>query len=115
MDVKGDVLVLAGDIGYLGDVNYSEHPFWDWASENYQQVIVALGNHEFYKFYDLASMQDGLVGEIRPNVHYYYRWLVSKTLISLFQPFGLILIQLMPFSMSVVLPTFIGFSMERTC
>ena len=72
MDVKGDVLVLAGDIGYLGDANYSEHPFWDWASENYQQVIVALGNHEFYKFYDLASMQDGLVGEVRHNVYYYY-------------------------------------------
>ena len=72
MDVKGDVLVLAGDIGYLGDANYSEHPFWDWASENYQQVIVALGNHEFYKFYDLASMKDGLVGEVRHNVHYYY-------------------------------------------
>ena len=76
MDVKGDVLVLAGDIGYLGDANYSEHPFWDWASENYQQVIVALGNHEFYKFYDLASMQDGLVGVVRHNVHYYYNTVI---------------------------------------
>ena len=72
MEVIGDILVLAGDIGYLGDDNYCRHPFWDWASENYQQVIVALGNHEFYKFYDLSSMRDGLVGEIRPNVHFYY-------------------------------------------
>ena len=23
----GDVLILAGDIGYLGDENYSRHPF----------------------------------------------------------------------------------------
>ena len=72
MDVRGDILVLAGDIGYLGDENYRTHPFWDWASENYSQVIVALGNHEFYKFYNLSTMHDGLVGEIRPNIHYYY-------------------------------------------
>lgn len=72
LKVCGDILVLAGDNGYLGDDNYSAHPFWDWASENYQQVLVALGNHEFYKYYDLSTMQDGLVGEIRPNVHYYY-------------------------------------------
>ncbi len=26
----GDILVLAGDIGYLGDENYNRHPFWDW-------------------------------------------------------------------------------------
>ena len=72
MDVKGDILVLAGDTGYLGDDMYSVHPFWNWASENFEQVMVALGNHEFYKYYDLKTMQDGLVGEIRPNVHYYY-------------------------------------------
>ena len=76
MNVRGDILVLAGDIGYLGDDNYQTHPFWDWASENYQQVIVALGNHEFYKFYDLSSMHDGLIGEIRPNIHYYYNVVV---------------------------------------
>lgn len=76
MEVLGDILVLAGDTGYLGDDIYSTHPFWDWASENYQQVIVALGNHEFYKFYNLASMHDGLVGEIRPNVHYYYNGVI---------------------------------------
>lgn len=76
MNVRGDILVLAGDIGYLGDDNYQTHPFWDWASKNYQQVIVALGNHEFYKFYDLSSMHNGLIGEIRPNIHYYYNAVV---------------------------------------
>lgn len=44
LQVTGDILVLAGDIGYLGDENYSKHPFWDWASENYQQVIACMGN-----------------------------------------------------------------------
>lgn len=31
LQATGDILVLAGDIGYLGDENYSKHPFWDWA------------------------------------------------------------------------------------
>ena len=76
LQITGDILVLAGDIGYLGDQNYRNHPFWDWASENYNQVLVVLGNHEFYKYYDLSTMTDGLIGEIRPNVHYYYNKVV---------------------------------------
>jgi len=69
-------LLLAGDIGYLGDQNYQNHPFWDWVSENYNQILVVLGNHEFYQYYDLSTMHEGLVGEIRPNVHYYYNKVV---------------------------------------
>ncbi len=74
---SGDILVLAGDIGYLGDDNYSKHPFWDWVSENYQQVLVVPGNHEFYKGYDLANIPDGHIGEIRNNVHWYYNTVVT--------------------------------------
>lgn len=69
---SGDILILAGDTGYLGDEIFSVHPFWDWAADNYEQVIVCLGNHEFYKYYDLASLKDGTIGTIRSNVHYYY-------------------------------------------
>lgn len=76
LQVTGDILVLAGDIGYLGDDNYTKHPFWDWASENYQQVIAGMGNHEFYKFYDIAKLNDGYCLEIRPNVHSYYNAVV---------------------------------------
>ena len=72
LQVAGDVLLLAGDIGYLGDENYSKHPFWDWASENYRQVIACMGNHEFYKFYDIAALKDGMDVAIRENVHSYY-------------------------------------------
>ncbi len=68
----GDILILAGDIGYLNDDNYSKHPFWDWVSINYRQVIVAVGNHELYKYYDLAKMPQGLVCSIRDNVKCYY-------------------------------------------
>lgn len=76
LQVSGDILILAGDIGYLGDQNYQNHPFWDWASDNYQKVLVVLGNHEFYKYYDLSAIDDGTIGEIRPNVHYYYNKVV---------------------------------------
>ena len=76
LKVTGDVLVLAGDIGYLGDENYAKHPFWDWASENYKEVICCMGNHEFYKFFDLATLSDGYCLEIRHNVHSYYNAVV---------------------------------------
>lgn len=59
LPVTGDILVLAGDIGYLGDENYIKHPFWDWVSENYRQVIICMGNHEFYKYYDIATLANG--------------------------------------------------------
>ena len=75
--VTGDILVLAGDIGYLGDENYSRHPFWDWASENYRQVICCMGNHEFYKYTDIATLQDGYCLEIRHNVHSFYNAVVT--------------------------------------
>ena len=77
MDVVGYVLVLAGDIGYLGDQNYDRHPFWDWASENFEQVIVALGNHEFYKFFDISTLENGYKYQIRHNVTAYYNEVVN--------------------------------------
>lgn len=39
LEVVGDVLLLAGDICYLSANDSYPHPFWDWASENYKQVI----------------------------------------------------------------------------
>ncbi len=76
LEVSGDVLVLGGDIGYLGDENYAKHPFWDWAAGNYRQVIACMGNHEFYKYYDVATLPDNYSLEIRPNVHSYYNSVV---------------------------------------
>lgn len=76
LQVTGDVLLLAGDIGYLGDGSYSKHPFWDWVAENYRTVIACMGNHEFYKFYDIATLKDGMEVTIRKNVHSYYNAVV---------------------------------------
>jgi predicted phosphodiesterase len=73
----GDILVLAGDIGYLNDDNYRNHPFWDWASDNFRQVIVGIGNHELYKHYDLAKMPQGLVYSIKDNVNCYYNAVIQ--------------------------------------
>ncbi len=68
----GDILILAGDIGYLDGATYSEHPFWDWASANFEQVLVVPGNHEFYGGYDLENVVGGAEGAIRDNVRWYY-------------------------------------------
>ncbi|GAB6118966.1 metallophosphoesterase [Dysgonomonas termitidis] len=68
----GDILLLAGDIGYIGHGTYKEHPFWDWASENFNQVLVVPGNHEFYGGYDTIRLKNGMKEEIRDNIHWYY-------------------------------------------
>lgn len=69
---SADILVLAGDIGYLGDANYATHPFWDKVSEEFKQVTVIPGNHELYKFFDINELHEGWKLEIRPNVHVHY-------------------------------------------
>ncbi len=81
LEVAGDVLLIAGDTAYLDSPKskhdyYSKHEFWDWASENYKQVVVCFGNHDFYGYYDLSEMKDGYVKQIRPNVAAYYNAVV---------------------------------------
>ena len=73
----GDILLLAGDIGYLNDDNYSTHPFWDWASDNFRQTLVVPGNHEFYKSGDVGTIQNGCIAEIRSNVKCYYNTVLT--------------------------------------
>lgn len=77
LEVTGDILLVAGDTAYLDlpdskEDTYSRYAFWDWASENYQRVIVCFGNHDFYGHYDLATIPDGYCKQIRPNVQAYY-------------------------------------------
>ena len=48
LEVVGDVLVIAGDVGYLVDTTIPHLRFWKWASENYRQVLMVAGNHEYY-------------------------------------------------------------------
>ena len=74
---SADILILAGDIGYLGDDNYKTHPFWDWVSKNYKEVIVVPGNHELYKFFDINELHEGWTLKIRDNVKIYYNSVIS--------------------------------------
>ena len=68
----GDMLVLAGDIGYLGDDIYSRHPFWDWCAENFKQTYIVPGNHELYKGFDINNLTEGWTQQIRQNVQIVY-------------------------------------------
>lgn len=68
----GDILILAGDMGLLGQSSYKRNTFWDWAADNFPKTYIVPGNHEFYGGYDLAKMEDGLVMQIRPNVELHY-------------------------------------------
>ena len=71
--VTGDILILAGDIAYWKENGYEEHPFWDWVSQNYKQVIVIPGNHEFYMYYDVATIGNGVEIPTRENVIFTYK------------------------------------------
>lgn len=73
----GDILVLAGDIGYLGTDMYSGHPFWDWCRRNFGQTIVIPGNHELYRNFDINELSEGWSLEIRENVRAYYNSIIS--------------------------------------
>ena len=66
----GDVLVLAGDISYLGDRKMWKRPFWDWCAEHFQETFVVPGNHEFYGGFDIGQTMADFELELRPNVRY---------------------------------------------
>lgn len=74
---SADILVLAGDIGYLGDDNYISHPFWNRVSEDFNQVIVVPGNHELYKFFDINELRNGWQLEISHNVSVCYNSVIA--------------------------------------
>lgn len=75
-EVTGDVLVLAGDIGYLNDPALGKLQFWKWASENYREVMIIAGNHEFYNGCDLLSFGDSWTKMFLSNVGYYHNKVV---------------------------------------
>ena len=53
--VTGDVLVLAGDTFYLNNTTAPLAKSWKWASANYKQVLLVLGNHEYYQACDVMT------------------------------------------------------------
>lgn len=76
LPVTGDVLVLAGDIFYLKDKTAPVMNFWKWASKNYCQVLIVLGNHEYYNFSDVMERGFQWKWMLRENVGYYQNQVV---------------------------------------
>ena len=70
LEPVGDVLVLAGDVSYLGDRNMMKRPFWGWCAEHYRETFVVPGNHEFYAGYDIAQTMEDYEFAYRDNVKY---------------------------------------------
>lgn len=78
LEPAGDILVLAGDIGYLEKSETENSPFFDWCSDNYRDTFIVPGNHEYYYSSD-AGYHVGVDVErtmksyehcVRPNVRY---------------------------------------------
>ena len=66
----GDILVLAGDVSYLGDHKMIKRPFFDWCAEHFRQTYIVPGNHEFYHGYDIALTMEDFEFAYRKNVRY---------------------------------------------
>ena len=70
LEPVGDVLVLAGDVSYLGDRIMWKRPFWDWCEEHFRETFVVPGNHEFYGGFDICRTMVDYELVVRPNVRY---------------------------------------------
>lgn len=73
----GDVLVVAGDSFYLEDKEQSKSFFWRWASDNFEQVLLIPGNHEYYGGYDIRANGDSWEWKFMSNVGYYNNKVVT--------------------------------------
>ena len=64
----GDVLVLAGDVANLFDLERCGC-FWDWCSEHFKQTIFVPGNHDYYGTWSSAAqLTESFCRSIRSNV-----------------------------------------------
>ena len=70
IEPAGEVLVLAGDVSYLGDEEMICHGFFDWCSEHFRETLIVPGNHEFYRGYDIAQTMSDYEFNYRDNVRY---------------------------------------------
>lgn len=77
LKVAGDVLVLAGDIIYLGNSEMERSPFLKWAADHFEQVLLVAGNHEFYGGRDMAAGGASWEYKLAGNVGYYHNRMVG--------------------------------------
>lgn len=67
---SAEILILAGDIAYLGDRQLMHNEYFDWLSANYKQVYIVHGNHEYYRGVELRDTLTDFEYKIRDNVRY---------------------------------------------
>lgn len=75
--VTGDILLIAGDSFYLGDDDIIKSDFLKWAADNYEQVLMIPGNHEYYGGCDIKQMGTEWEWKLMSNVCYYYNKVVT--------------------------------------
>jgi Icc-related predicted phosphoesterase len=66
LKVKGDILILAGDIVPLHD-EFLTHSFFGFISDHYKQVFWIPGNHEYY-YKNLTEFPNPLNMKLRSNI-----------------------------------------------
>lgn len=88
-EVAGDVLVFAGDTGYLRDRTLPNLKFWKWASANYREVLLVPGNHEFMAMAMCWLMAIVGAGRFFPmSITIRIKWYALMIQTSSFQPCG---------------------------
>ena len=71
LEIRGEVLVLAGDILPFS-VHKKQSAFVDYVADNFEAVYWIPGNHEYYQ-YNAGTVADPLLEKMRSNV-----WLVNN-------------------------------------
>lgn len=66
LEIKGEVLILAGDIIPLHD-SYFNNSFFSFLARNYRQVFWVPGNHEFF-YNDVASYSSTFRIQVHENI-----------------------------------------------
>ncbi len=64
---KGEILIIAGDTYYL-EKDYSQLEFINKVSEDFEQVFLIPGNHEYYGGFDISTALYPYKKEIKKNV-----------------------------------------------
>ncbi|MBQ0115910.1 MAG: metallophosphoesterase [Bacteroidales bacterium] len=70
LEVKGDILILSGDVMVLGVEDSIACDFLDWCSTNFKQTYIVPGNHEYYHGIDVADTLYAWERKLRDNVTY---------------------------------------------
>lgn len=65
---KGDILILAGDTTHFRE-DYFQDPFFDQISNDFREVYMIPGNHEYYGGWDTSQAYPFMQKQIRDNVN----------------------------------------------